>query len=244
MARFNDKVVLVSGGGSGIGKAAAELFAAEGAKVFITGRREAPLKAVAESGSQLAWLSADVSKPGDAARIVEAAVAAFGRLDVLVNNAGTFTMGPLAESSDDEIARVFSVNVFGTLALTREALPQLIQHQGAVVNVSTTLTRGVMPGTSVYAASKAALDHVTRVIAAEVGPMGVRVNAVAPGLTVTDMSAGFRQNDDAREMAIAQTPMGRMGDPVDVARAIALAASPEASWVTGQVIQASGGFML
>ncbi len=244
MGVFKDKVVLITGGGTGIGRAAAELFVSEGAKVMVTGRRPEPLRELAnEHAPHVEWLNADVTEPGEAARILGRVAKTFGRLDILVNNAGTFAASPLSEVSDEEVARVFAVNVFGPIAVTRHALPHLTESRGVIINVSTTLTRGVMAGTGVYAASKSALEQVTRVLAAEVGAAGVRVNAIAPGLTATDMSAPFRADDEARSFVVAQTPFGRVGEPIDVARAIAMAARPEASWVTGQVIQASGGFM-
>lgn len=244
MARFQDQVVLISGGGTGIGRAAAVSFLAEGARVFVTGRREAPLRALEqEYGARVAWRTADVSQSGDAQRVIDAALERFGRLDVLVNNAGVLAVGPLVELSDQEAERVFAVNVLGLVALSRAAIPALSQTQGSILNISSVVSRSVMAGTAIYSASKAAVDQLTRVLAAELGPVGVRVNAISPGMTVTDMSADIL-DDATREGTIAQTPMGRLGEPADIADAIALLADARASWITGQIVEAAGGFRL
>lgn len=241
-----DIVALVTGGGTGIGEATARLLVDSGARVFLTGRRAAPLQALAaELGPRVAWVSADIGHSGEPERIVGAVREAFGGLDILINNAGTSTdAGVLLETSDEELERVFRVNTLGTLAMTREALPALIERGGSVVNVSSVLAQGVMAGSSAYAASKAAIEQATRVIAAEVGPLGVRVNAVSPGLTATDMAAPLLENEVMLGAIKAQTPLGRVADPIEVARAIVWLTRPDAGWVTGQVLQASGGFLL
>lgn len=244
MARFQDQVVLISGGGTGIGRAAAVSFLAEGARVFVTGRREAPLRALEqEYGARVAWRTADVSQSGDAQRVIDAALERFGRLDVLVNNAGVLAVGPLVELSDQEAERVFAVNVLGLVALSRAAIPALSQTQGSILNISSVVSRSVMAGTAIYSASKAAVDQLTRVLAAELGPVGVRVNAISPGMTVTDMSADIL-DDATREGTIAQTPLGRLGEPADIAGAITLLADARARWITGQIVEAAGGFRL
>lgn len=245
MKAFEDKVVLVTGGGTGIGKATAVAFLAEGARVVIAGRRQSTLEATtSELGDSVHFVVADVSKRGQPKALVDETVAKFGRLDVLVNNAGTLTMGPLTETSDEDIERVYRTNVFALLAVSREALPHLIKTKGSIINISSTASKGVMANTSVYSSSKAAVDHVTRILAAEYGPDGVRINAVAPGLVATDMSAGVRSDDQMLAMMVEQTPMGRIGEPSDIANAVLLLAGDEAGWITGQVVQASGGMWL
>ena len=245
MKAFENKVVLITGGGTGIGKAAAVAFLAEGAKVVIAGRRQSVLEATTkELGASAHFVVGDVSKSGEPKAIVDEAIAKCGQLDVLVNNAGAFSMGPLMETSDEEIERIYRTNVFATLALSREALPHLIKTKGSIINISSTVSSGVMAGSSVYASSKAAVDHITRTLAAEYGPNGVRVNAVAPGLTATDMSTGARSDEQMLAMMVGQTPMGRVGEPPEVAKAVLLLAGHEAGWITGQVVQASGGLML
>ncbi len=244
MKIFEDKVVLVTGGSAGIGRASAEEFIAEGAKVVVTARRKEPLeKLAAAHPGQLSYVQADAAEPGEAKRVVDFVLAEHGRLDVLVNNAGTAVMKPLAETTDDEILGMLKLNVAGLLAFSREALEPLAKTKGSIINISSTMATGVMPGVVTYSGTKAAVEHITRVLAAEVGPMGIRVNAVAPGPTETDMLRGT-MTDEMRVAMESQTPLGRLGQPEEVARVIALLAGPKASWITGQNVAASGGFML
>ncbi|WP_170377350.1 MULTISPECIES: SDR family NAD(P)-dependent oxidoreductase [Ruegeria] len=245
MENLENKVVLITGGGTGIGKATASAFIANGAKVVITGRRQSVLEAATQKlGPQAYAIVGDVSKNGEPARIIEETIRKFGRLDVLVNNAGTGKMGPLSETSDQDIESIYRTNVFGPLAFAREATPHLAISKGAIINISSVVARGMMPGAAVYASSKAAVDHATRLIAAELGPMGIRVNAVAPGLTDTEITADVKSNEQMLGMIIAQTPMGRIGEPEDIANAVLLLADNRAGWITGQSVQAGGGFLL
>ncbi|WP_170550698.1 SDR family NAD(P)-dependent oxidoreductase [Ruegeria atlantica] len=245
MENLENKVILITGGGTGIGKATASAFIANGAKVVITGRRQSVLEeATQKLGPQAYAIVGDVSKDGEPARIIEETIRKFGRLDVLVNNAGTGKMGPLSETSDQDIESIYRTNVFGPLAFAREATPHLANSKGAIINISSVVARGMMPGAAVYASSKAAVDHATRLIAAELGPMGIRVNAVAPGLTDTEITADVKSNEQMLGMIIAQTPMGRIGEPEDIANAVLLLADNRAGWITGQSVQAGGGFLL
>ena len=244
MKIFEDKVVLVTGGGAGIGRASAEEFSAEGAKVVVTARRKEPLeKLAAAHPGRISYVQADAAEPGEAKRVVDFVLAEHGRLDVLVNNAGTAVMKPLAETTDDEILGILKLNVAGLLAFSREALEPLAKTKGSIINISSTMATGVMPGVVTYSGTKAAVEHITRVLAAEVGPMGIRVNAVAPGPTETDMLRGT-MTDEMRVAMESQTPLGRLGQPEEVARVVALLAGPKAGWITGQNVAASGGFML
>ena len=243
--KFENKVILITGGGTGIGKATAAAFIAEGAKVVITGRRQSVLEATTkELGASSHFVVGDISKSGEPKAIVDETLAKYGQLDVLVNNAGIHTMGPLVETSDEEIERTYRINVFGPLVLSREALPHLTKTKGSIINISSTVSNGVIAGQSVYGSSKAAVDHATRTLAVEYGHSGVRVNAVAPGVTATDMSEGSLADENVMAMIIGQTPLGRVGDPSDIAKAILLLASDDASWITGQVVLASGGLMI
>lgn len=244
MSRLNGKIALVTGGGTGIGKAIVEAFVAEGAKVVITGRREAPLKALASAHPDaIAYVTADVAKPGDPKRALEFTQETFGKLDILVNNAGTFNGKPLVETTDEEIALLTSVNFNGLVSTTREAIPFLLETKGSVLNVSSVAGKGVW-GAAVYSATKAAVDQLTRVLAAELGPQGIRVNVVAPGMTETDMATDLLQVDEVVQGTVAQTPLRRIGRPEDIAGAALFLASDDASWVTGQLLQASGGLLL
>jgi len=161
-----------------------------------------------------------------------------------VNNAGTGAMGPLSQTSDEDIESIYRTNVFAPLALIREATRHLADSKGSVINISSVSSTGVMPGVVAYASSRAAIDHATRLLAAELGPMGIRVNAVAPGLTDTDITAEVKSNENMLGMVIAQTPMGRLGEPEDIADAVLLLSDNRAGWITGQSVQAGGGYLL
>ncbi|WP_028864205.1 SDR family NAD(P)-dependent oxidoreductase [Psychromonas aquimarina] len=245
MENLQKKVVLITGGGTGIGKATASAFIKKGATVVITGRRQAVLEQTTqELGTQSYAIAGDVSKNGEPSRIIEEVISKFGRLDVLVNNAGTGSMGPLSETTDEVIESIYRTNVFAPLALIREATTHLAKNKGAVINISSVTSSGLMPGVAAYASSKAAVDHATRLLAAELGPMGIRVNAVAPGLTDTDITADVKSNEQMLGMIISQTPMGRLGEPKDIANAVLLFADNRAGWITGQCVQAGGGYLL
>jgi NAD(P)-dependent dehydrogenase (short-subunit alcohol dehydrogenase family) len=237
--------VLVTGGGTGIGRAIALAFAAAGAKVAIAGRRLPPLEGVArELGDRGFVVRADVSQPGESARIVREVTTAFGGLDVLVNNAGTYPKGPVAEASDADLWAAFATNVIAPMAMIRDALPALRSSRGVVVNIGSTVARLAKPNMAAYTSSKLALEQATRALAVELGPIGVRVNCVAPGMTSTDMIHHIRADAAWLKQCLDATPLGRMGEPEDVARVVIALASDDWTWVTGQVIQCSGGFQL
>lgn len=243
MSRFANKVALITGGGTGIGRAVAEALVAEGAKVVVTGRREEPLKRLAsEHPDAVRYVTTDVTEPGAPAAAIAYVIEQFGQLDVLVNNAGVGILAPLVELDDDALRLISGVNVEGLLIATRDAIPHLAKTGGAVVNISSTLAQASMPGAAAYSGSKAAVERITSSLAVELGPQGIRINTVAPGVTQTDMVS-----DAPPEMIqgmVAQTPLGRIGKPEDIARAVAFLASDDASWITGQVLQSSGGLML
>lgn len=240
---FAGRVVLVTGGGSGIGRAVAEAFLAAGARVAVCGRRVEPLRTLVEPyGERALALPCDVSAAGEPARAVAEVAARFGGLDVLVNNAGTFALGALEETDDETLTRIFAVNVLGLLAACRAATPHLVERRGAIVNVGSVVGQQVIGGSVAYAGSKAAVDQITRCLAAELGPRGVRVNCVAPGNTETPMAEPLLADPQARAATEARTALGRIGQPEDIAPAVLyLARDP---WVTGQVLQASGGLIL
>lgn len=241
--KLDGKAALISGGGTGIGAAIARALHAEGAQVTVCGRRSEPLKALcAELGERAHWTTCDVALDGSAAAAVQAATEQWGKLDLLVNNAGVFLAKPLVEISDAEIDLLTGVNFRGLLSLSREAIPALVASKGSIVNIGSVSANRPVPGASLYAGLKAAVEHVTRCLAVELGPSGVRVNCVAPGLTETDMSAPLTQNADMLATQVAATPLGRLGTPGDIAPAVVYLASD--AWVTGQVIQSSGGLWI
>ena len=238
-----DKVAFVTGGGTGIGRAVALALRAGGAQVVVGGRREAPLRELAAQEG-IEWVGVDVSDPGQVAASIERVLELHGRLDILVNNAGVYSVAPLEETSEESLQLLWEVNVAGVLRVSRAALPALRESRGAIVNISSIVARGVFPGAVAYSASKAAVEHATRVLAAEVGPQGVRVNAVAPGPTETPMTEHLLADSGTVAALAGQTPLGRIGRPEDVAPAVVFLASSAASWVTGEVLSAAGGLTL
>jgi ketoreductase RED2 len=243
MERFAGKVVLVTGSSSGIGEATARQFAAEGARTVVNSSRSVEEgQAVAASLPDASYLQADVADEADCARVIDATLERYGRLDVLVNNAGLTQVIPhhdLEAASPEVFRRIFEVNVFGTWALTRLAMPALrADGGGSVVNV--TSVAGVRPtGSSIpYAMSKAALNHMTALLANVVGPE-VRVNAVAPGLVRTPWTADWAVLHDAMK---TQNPLGRSAEAGDIAQVILDVAS--ANYLNGQVVVVDGGLSL
>jgi NAD(P)-dependent dehydrogenase (short-subunit alcohol dehydrogenase family) len=239
------KVALVTGGGTGIGRAVTEALCAAQAGVIVTGRRAEPLAELAQRfpGRVFAHMG-DATQPGDAAAAVALCRDHFGRLDILVNNAGLFVRKPLAELSDAEIGAMLDVNVRATLAYCREAAPLLAPTRGCIINLSSAAASYARPGIAGYGASKAAVEHATRVLAVELGPLGIRVNAVAPGVTRTDMTTSLFAEPSTLMRLIENTALRRTGEPEEVARVVLFLASNDAAWVTGQVIAASGGLYL
>ena len=245
----DQRVVIVTGGSSGIGRAAAQQFAARGNKVLITGRRPEPIRTAAAEHANIVGLVADVASPKDAARTIAEAIDRWGRLDALINNAGAGAILPLAEVTVERITDILSVNVIGPSLLASAALPHLEETGGTIVNVSSTF--GHKPGAALshYAASKAALEHLTRCWALELAPVGIRVNAVAAGPTESGALTGMmglspEQAASLKEQERAQIPLGRRGIPDDIASWIVRLLDPEAAWMTGQVIAVDGGLGL
>lgn len=246
MPALNDKVVIVTGGSSGIGRAAALMLAEQGAKVVITARRSAPLEKTVAEHPGIVGLIADVAIPDDAARTVSKAIDTWGRLDALVNNAGAGAILSLADATADQIEKIFAVNVVGPSLLTAAALPYLKATQGAVINISSTFGHKAAGGLSHYAASKAALDHLTRCWALELAPCRIRVNAVAAGPTESGALTGMMALTPEQAAAIEQQereqiPLKRRGKPDDVARWVAHLCDPASTWITGQIIGVDGG---
>ena len=246
MDGLKNKVVIVTGGTSGIGRAAALRFAECGAKVIITGRRAGLLNGATGDHPNIAGFTADVSVPDDAARTINETLNTWGRLDILVNNAGAGAILPMADATAERILSIFAVNVLGPSLLVAAALPYLAASKGSIVNVSSTFGRKPVAGLSHYAASKAALNHLTRCWALELAPQGVRVNAVAAGPTETGALTGMmglspEQAEAVKERERERIPLKRRGIPGEVARWIVSLADPASAWVTGQVITVDGG---
>lgn len=243
MDRFAGKVVIVTGAGSGIGAATARRFLAEGAAVTLTGRRTERLMATAAGSDPARVLvcPGDIADGAAVAEMVAATVARFGRLDVLVNNAGTAPFGPFEQTAETDWRRVMAVNVEGVIHACRAALPHLTESGGSIVNVTSISGIGGDWGLSYYNASKAAVNNLTRALALEHGGRGVRVNAVAPGLTRTEMTGIVTETPAILERVLARNPMRRVGEPEDVAAVIAFLASVDAAFVNGAILPVDGG---
>ncbi|XP_039962011.1 uncharacterized oxidoreductase TM_0325-like [Bactrocera tryoni] len=243
------KVVIVTGASSGIGAATAVEFAKLGSKVVITGRNEANLKSTetackaANSKVELLLIPADVTT--DAEKIIKTTIDKFGQLDVLVNNAGFGEMGSILDIDVDQFDRVMNTNVRAVFLLTKYAAPHLVKTQGNIVNVSSVAGLRSFPGASVYCTSKAALDQFTRCIALDLAPNNVRVNAVNPGVIITEFHKrlGMSEADYAKYLEHAKTThaLGRVGEPKEVADAIIFLASDSSSFITGATLPIDGG---
>jgi NAD(P)-dependent dehydrogenase (short-subunit alcohol dehydrogenase family) len=250
MCKLQGKVALITGAGTGIGKGTAMLFAAEGAKVVIAARREGPLQETcALAPDSISYVQMDLNSHDDRANALKTVIDRHGRLDVLVSNAGAQLWKSFEDTTDEEIEDIYQTNLASTVRFIKQAVPYLEQSKGNIVIVSSTAGRYVLCPSqwlSVYGASKAGLNHFTRAAAPELGPKGIRINAVAPGLTRGEYADGSRSFDDEETAAWVRsvTPLGRMGEPEDVAKVIAFMASDQASWVTGQVLDASGGWQV
>jgi 3-oxoacyl-[acyl-carrier protein] reductase len=246
LGRLEGKAALVTGSARGIGAAIAERLAADGAAVAINYSKsadaaEAVAERIREAGGKAIVLKADVGRWPEATMLVEATAKALGRLDILVNNAAALGFQPIDQVEEADAQRQLSVNVEGTMATTKAALPFLRKEGGRVINISSLVQLYGLPGNTVYAASKGAIDAMTRVWALELGKDGVTVNAIGPGLTETD---AVREHvpEQVKQALVGRTPLGRSGRPDDIADAVAFLASEEARWITGQLILVSGGF--
>jgi NAD(P)-dependent dehydrogenase (short-subunit alcohol dehydrogenase family) len=246
---FRDKTVIVTGATSGIGRSAAQAFGREGASLVLVGRNREALAAIGEvveqAGGRVASCVADVTTAEAPAAIVGLAMQEFGAIDVLVNAAGVIATGTLEATTDEVWDTMMSVNVRAPFRLMRAATPHLVSRKGSVVNVSSVNGLRSFPGVLAYCVSKAAVDHLTRCAAIEMAPLGVRVNAVNPGVTVTNLHrrSGMDETQYAAFLERSKTthPLGRPGDPDEIAALIVYLASDRAAWMTGETIPIDGG---
>lgn len=250
--RLDGKVALVTGGGTGIGRASALAYAREGARVILAGRREAEIDAVAKeitaAGGHALAVQADVAKEDDVRHLIDTVMQQYGQLDIAFNNAGVLgNVLPIAELSSVDFDEVISTNLRGAwLSIKYEIKAMLDQGAGgSIVNTSSWLARGALAGTSIYSASKGALDALIRAIAIEYGPQGIRINNINPGIIDTPMSRGSL-NDDASAFTpfVRNTPAGRVGVPEDVGDVAVWLSSEASRFITGQSILVDGGFTI
>ena len=240
------KVALVTGGSRGIGAAIALRLAEEGATVALTynsnkGKADEVVAQIAKLGMGAIAFKADVASAQDNQILIDEIERTIGKIDILVNNAAVWDAAPVDQIDLDHYSRVFDTNVKGVIATTIAALPK-IKNGGRIINISSVAAEGVMQTASVYSASKAALNALTRIWAQELGPKQITVNGVAPGTTATDMLLQALPEDVKKEF-IAKTALGRLAEPVDIANVVAFLASDDGAWITGQTIRADGGIV-
>lgn len=245
--KLSGKVAVVTGASKGIGASIARHLAAEGAAVVVNyaTSREGADKVVAEverRGGKAVAVQADVARREDIQRLFAEAKRAFGRVDILVNNAGVFEFAPIEEVTAEHFHRQFDLNVLGLLLTTQEALRYLGPEGGSIINVSSVVATLAPPTASVYSATKAAVDTVTRSLAKELGPRRIRVNSINPGMIETEgfHAAGLAESD-FRKQVEAQTPLGRIGQPGDIGPVAVFLASSDSGWITGETFHVSGG---
>jgi 3-oxoacyl-[acyl-carrier protein] reductase len=243
MNTLNTKVVLVTGASRGIGAAIAKKLASEGAKVIINyagaqNEADQTVQAIKDNGGDAIALKADVSKAAEVTALFDAAIAHYGRIDVLVNNAGIMITKLLKDTTDDDFTRQFDVNVRGTFNTLREAATKLANN-GTVINLSTTLTRVMIPTYATYVATKGAVEQLTRVFAKEVGARGITVNAVLPGPTNTELFIKGKTQEQIDRLA-SLNAFNRLGEVDDIAKVVSFLAGDDAKWISGQTIGLNG----
>ena len=246
MSKLTGKVAVVTGASKGIGAAIAKGLAAEGAKVignYASSKEgaEAVVAAIGKAGGKAIAVSGDVSKAAEAQAVIDAAVKAFGRLDILVNNAGVYEFSPIESVTEEHFHRHFNINVLGPL-LTTQAAVKYLGEGGSIINVGSGVTRITPPNSAVYTGTKGALDAITGVLAKELGPRRIRVNSLNPGMVETEgtHSGGYIGSDLEKEL-VSQTPLGRIGQPDDIADVAVFLASDNSRWLTGEVLLVGGG---
>jgi len=241
--KFSGKVVIITGGSRGIGKATASLFAKEGASVVITAKNNARLQSAAKELGVVGFVG-DIRRSNDVENVVKKTLDEFGKIDILVNNAGIFPdVKPLHETSEEEWNEIIDTNLTGQFRFTKAVIPHMMKNGGCIVNVSSDAGLKSFENFEAdsYSATKAALIHLTKTWAIEYAKYKIRVNCICPGIVETDMTEPYLRTEADRAMAIAEHPIGRIGNPEDVAKAILYFASEDSSWITGAILPVDGG---
>jgi len=246
MSSLTGKVAVVTGASKGIGAAIAKALAAAGASVVVNyssskSGADAVVKAITAAGGKAIAVGGDVSKPASAQGIIAGAIAAYGKLDILVNNSGIYAFGPLEAVTEEEFHRQFNVNVLGLLLVTQAAAKHL-GAGGSIINIGSAVSRITPPNSAIYTGTKGAVDAITGVLSRELGAKQIRVNTINPGMVETEgtVSAGFIGSDFEKAL-ITQAPLGRTGKPDDIAQIAVFLASDASRWLTGEQLLASGG---
>ena len=246
MGKLAGKVAVVTGASKGIGAAIAKALGAEGASVVVNyasskAGAERVVEAIKSSGGKAIAVKADVAKAADAKALIDDAITAFGRLDILVNNSGVYEFAPLEAITEESFHRHFGVNVLGPLLVTQAAAKHLSEG-GSIINIGSGVTRITPAGSAVYTATKGALDAITGVLSRELGPRKIRVNSINPGMVETEgtVAAGFIGSDFEKDL-VTRVPFGRIGRPEEIADIAVFLAAKESRWLTGETLIASGG---
>ena len=244
--KLENKVAVVTGASKGIGAAIAKSLAAEGASVVVNyasskAGADTVVAAITAAGGKAVAVRGDVSKAAEAQAIIEAAIKNYGRLDVVVNNSGVYAYAPLEAITEEHFHRHFNINVLGLLLATQAAVKYLAEG-GSIINIGSVVTSITPPNSAVYSGSKAAVDAITAVLSRELGPKKIRVNTISPGIVETEgtHSGGFI-GSEFEQSILAQTPLGRIGRPGDIASIAVFLAAEDAAWLTGERLLASGG---
>ncbi len=246
MSKLAGKVAVVTGASKGIGAGIAKALAAEGASVVVNyasskAGADAVVKSITAAGGKAVAVGGDVSKAAEAQGIIDAAIKNYGRLDILVNNSGVYEFAPIEAVTEEQFHKIFNINVLGLLLVTQAAAKHL--GEGAsIINIGSVVSSLTPPASSVYTGTKGAVDAITGVLANELGPRKIRVNAINPGMVETEgvHAAGFI-GSDFEKGAVAQTPLGRIGQVDDIATVATFLASDDAKWITGELLRAGGG---
>ena len=250
MSSLTDKVAIVTGASKGIGSGIAEALAAAGARVAVnysSDRKgaERVAQTIIDGGGEAIAIGADVSKAADVARLFKEVDTAFGRLDVLVNNAGVFRFGAFAEITEESFHVHFNINVLGSILTVQEAIKRFGSNGGSIINLSSIVGSHPVAGALLYASTKGAIETLTKGLALELAPRKIRVNAIAPGHTETEGNIAAGTFDSGAGVVLAnKTPLGRLGRVTDIAPLAVFLASDESAWITGEVIRAAGGLVV
>jgi 3-oxoacyl-[acyl-carrier protein] reductase len=246
MSKLTGKIAVVTGASKGIGAAIAKSLAAEGASVVVNyasskAGADTVVAAIAAAGGKAVAVRGDVSNAAQAEGIIAAAIKNYGRLDILVNNSGVYELAPIEAITEDQFHKTFSINVLGLL-LTTQAAVKYLGEGASIINIGSGVSRITPPNSAVYTASKGAVDAITGVLARELGPRKIRVNSLNPGMVETEgtHSGGFI-GSDFEKAVIAQAPLGRTGQPGDIASVAVFLASEDSAWLTGEQLLATGG---